>query len=832
MKNTILFFAIIFMANNLVGQSKEDLEKDLEACECFLSAMKKHSNVNDKFWEIEGVFVDRGGPKAKSGEQPKQIWHECGSAGPPQGLYTHQQVVNNIKNTKPKCDKIRNELNSLRNGTNKKEPSSENREVSEAEKFQQSMRNIQNVAMMLQESRDRAAQVARDLQQFNDVGNSNDPFEIMNRYNYNVQRIDEINEAFKESATIGNINNVTQVASDYASGNDEGAFYGGIGALGAMLENQEAKKKIEAKKQALEQKKYDAMLRSAKSLIKANIEAQNKWLEAASKALEEDKETYYMEQAIYHGSFVNYINSNFSSSNTEWAKNPFKKPEKSDFQKERGNLAELHFKSAKRKQKLYQKYSNNEILYEGIIMHLSAAIDEDPNNYKYYLELGKITNPSDLVLSLQSYLTAYELNSNGFTLENKIEYNKLKELVSQDIAKALRNQNESRLREYIDAGLYSVLRVNNQTPWEIAMKKDYEKIASLIYHEEIPNWKKNKQQEKIQKGILIASQFGSMKSLNLLKKEGVSLEFERDNKTPLAVAAEHEQIETFRYLLFNSDNRNLSQQPFNNSAILISALINEYPEEATDQLCGIKKQDNLEKTLRKVLTTTNKFSTSAIEKYFLAKVICNCSLSKKAVIETTEFQSIIQDYFMSALSLQVRQLSDAETAIYYIKQGLISEDFLNANKSQLTVKSIENDNYKVLKWLQENNYDVSEDNKGLPIAHHFVVQPKNIIKLGLYKKYSFNKKDKDGVPFIHKLIFTKNSSTFLRVLVRENLIDINQEGLYGWTALHYAARENKTYLVQRLVALGANKKAKDQWGRSPFKIAKERDYKQLKAVLK
>lgn len=70
-------------------------------------------------------------------------------------------------------------------------------------------------------------------------------------------------------------------------------------------------------------------------------------------------------------------------------------------------------------------------------------------------------------------------------------------------------------------------------------------------------------------------------------------------------------------------------------------------------------------------------------------------------------------------------------------------------------------------------------------------------------------------------------------LLLKNTPDVNAKGIHGWTALHFAARENQPHMVAALLAAGANKRLLDEWGRSPKRVAYENETKEsLKALRK
>lgn len=66
----------------------------------------------------------------------------------------------------------------------------------------------------------------------------------------------------------------------------------------------------------------------------------------------------------------------------------------------------------------------------------------------------------------------------------------------------------------------------------------------------------------------------------------------------------------------------------------------------------------------------------------------------------------------------------------------------------------------------------------------------------------------------------------------KNKPDVNAAGIHGWTALHFAARENQPEMVAALLQAGASKDIKDEWGRSPKKVAYENEMEASLKVLR
>jgi ankyrin repeat protein len=74
----------------------------------------------------------------------------------------------------------------------------------------------------------------------------------------------------------------------------------------------------------------------------------------------------------------------------------------------------------------------------------------------------------------------------------------------------------------------------------------------------------------------------------------------------------------------------------------------------------------------------------------------------------------------------------------------------------------------------------------------------------------------------------------LRSLLERNAsLNINSvHSTYGWTALHYAAREGRKDVAEVLVAGNADTAIYDPVGRTPKDVAKEMGYREVLSALR
>ena len=78
-------------------------------------------------------------------------------------------------------------------------------------------------------------------------------------------------------------------------------------------------------------------------------------------------------------------------------------------------------------------------------------------------------------------------------------------------------------------------------------------------------------------------------------------------------------------------------------------------------------------------------------------------------------------------------------------------------------------------------------------------------------------------------------SMYLKSTMSDRMVvsckNINSAGIYGWTALHFAAKENKIEVVKNLLEKGASPMVRDQWRQTPYRIARDNGNKEVAKLL-
>lgn len=188
-------------------------------------------------------------------------------------------------------------------------------------------------------------------------------------------------------------------------------------------------------------------------------------------------------------------------------------------------------------------------------------------------------------------------------------------------------------------------------------------------------------------------------------------------------------------------------------------------------------------------------------------------------------------------SLAVQKFEDnlyyrgGSLAVSFLDQEILDDQYLRESSQRLTSMALRLDNTALLIALKERSLLSDKNENNQPIAHYFTLHGSQILQSGMYQNFDLNALDQRQLSLAHKLVFT-NRSSLLPKLAQSGKLNLNQPGPHGWTALHYAVRENRRDLVEALLAAGADKKAEDEWGRRPYDIAKERRFKSLKQMLK
>lgn len=760
--------------------------------------------------------------------------------------------------------------------------------------FQRSMRNLQKADNIIREAEARNAFVAEQLAQFAQIAANGDPFSIMQQYQQNVQSIQELSDQFRGEAWMSSLNNTAGVIDDYKSGNAEGAFYGGLATAVSIVENAETRKEIERQKQELELKRSNAMVDAANQMIESNNKAGSQWWTSACQATDEQQEDYFRAMAYHHFGFSNYINRNFSDQHTRWAQYNRAAPQQPRFGSFYTDNARFHHRAAIRKVELYREMKTDgnhgskylDEWFSGALDQYAAALAADPGNANYYVEMAEVAKDVNAPLALQAFASAYHFDRSAITDEQMEHFESLLDTSAEEVAQYIEADRADDIKPYIDFGLYTILRPNGESLWNIAMRHNAPKVISLLYLNELSTQTPKEKQQAVKEGALVAAAYDNVSGLDFLASRGVSLDFKFKGKSPIQVAAQEEALATFKFLLEAQPDRFAAQEPYEGSKILILALSDRYPQEAAGQLRAMRERDQvtalkglLEEGRRDQaffqpvtyfndaprLIRDNPELQAVAQSYVVGKkqsyedlealdleadvAAFNTDSQEALAIAMYENRAIMDaieagDVELAArLSLELQAqatggygsdqsslMRSMNTVKYLLQNGCYAQEFVRSESVALTDAAITADDPELYRLLQDMGALSPVDSQGLPLAYRFVSDGSRILNSGAANGVDFSLKTSEGESIVHYLIF--NSGKNQELILGMPGIDVNIQGPYKWTPLHYAVRENKVELVRALVRAGANPKAKDKWGRKPIDIAKERDHEEILAYLK
>lgn len=736
--------------------------------------------------------------------------------------------------------------------------------VASGNSFQQSFQNYRVASGILRNAQQRNQNIANELRNMQAIVNTGNPFEIEQNFQQVMNQIQQMDQNLKQAITEGYVNDAATIVSQYNSGNTDGAAQSTLAGLGSIVENQEAKKRVEEQRRKVIAQRQEALRQASNDMIEAHNEALQNYIEAAALALQPDRENYFMENVFYHSSSGRYIAENFSYSNLDWAKPHFKEVEKPEFRSYYNPKHEQHFEAALRKKELYDKYENPE-LWDGAIKHISTAIDLQPKNSEYYLTLARMANPEDMVLSSINYIAAYNLKPKSFNAELKEEMNSALVAASIDAARAIDAENTALVRDYIDAGLFEVIDISGMNMLSYAASKNKTQSLEVVYDRELVRMNSSSNKTRlVQEAIVNAAAYNSVSSLRYFLNQGYGVDFKINRKAPLDYSAENKAIKTF-FICFNaSENQSANLKEYQKTPLYVAAFASETPQNAADALCLMDRKTQEEsihylislasaRYQHRIQNSEPQQKNNSLQNIFEQLGGSGPSVGEVVISRKTPLLSAQTDPYIESirlcssatetahsnayiqkklLSTMYDAISSADEAFVFaiIKAELLNEQKARANAPSITTKIIQNDQVLAFQAMKEAGYlsDVTPD--GTPITFEFLKSGKNILKSGLASDLNFKGTGKNGGSILHNLAFVESPNQ--NYLLNEAGLDVNRKGPHGWTPLHFAARERNPKLCKALLQAGADKSIKDEWGRKPLNIAKEREFKDIKKALR
>ncbi|MGI9303852.1 MAG: ankyrin repeat domain-containing protein [Gammaproteobacteria bacterium] len=130
----------------------------------------------------------------------------------------------------------------------------------------------------------------------------------------------------------------------------------------------------------------------------------------------------------------------------------------------------------------------------------------------------------------------------------------------------------------------------------------------------------------------------------------------------------------------------------------------------------------------------------------------------------------------------------------------------------------------VVRLFLDNGADPNKPSKDIPPLVSAYENPQDVMSLLLEAGVEFGKNE-----VLHRAITRRDLEAV--VLMLSLGADVNNIGVYGLTPLHGAAWDNAPAIAQTLVAYGADTTLKDDKGRTPLDVAREKNAHEVLKVL-
>lgn len=573
----------------------------------------------------------------------------------------------------------------------------------------------------------------------------------------------------------------------------------------------QAKANADAKKAFQEKKEKFDQFRS--ELIAIYQKNKATYIQNAANEPIEELEEYYLEMFKFHQCGINSIEQNFNYESSEWSKttNYCDKPYKSY------GAGKIDYKEVvRRKKKLANSFTDKSEMFMNAAKYFAnKRVLEDKNDPEGYLIRAELSD--DIIGRLGDILIASELDPNRNDIKT-IKKNTLNQFAAEFFS-AIDEQNINFIAKCIDNKFHKlVLSSENETPVVYAVKKNKELVLNHFI-DRLPELQISNTLSNI---LYLSVAKDADKCVDILIKRKVIDQLD-DQPPAFQLAVEYSHELSAITFLRNNKNPTFVLRHFGETG----DIVNESKTLRYIVIAGIQSDNDL---------------------------LIEIAKSKKPEIEKGKYDN--RDTY---LSYCVRNNSlKAFNAL--IKDNPIAQNSVDLNGESLVQVAAKSGSFRLVKRLHQLGADFSTLNNNVDL----IFDEKSISMLETYQEVGINVniQNTEGNTIFHEAVF-KNDMTFfnsqlipdlsiknkegytpihlaawkqniqiVRSILSKKNVDINVRGPYQWSALHFAARENNLDMIQTLLAFGADKNLKDQWGRTPMHVAKERGFTESKALLK
>ncbi|MFY9309877.1 MAG: ankyrin repeat domain-containing protein [Bacteroidia bacterium] len=604
----------------------------------------------------------------------------------------------------------------------------------------------------------------------------NNPRELLQQYQQKIQELQRLTEEKKRNINAAVQQNIATYNGDanYKGFNDAATQFMGAAAQMAA-NNKEAKAKAELKKQL--QNEFNKVKKDMVDEYNRNASTA---FSAGAGAISERDEEYYNNLGYYFECRIDKLNSSFSYDNTNWMDNNYycKEPSQPNYYQNESMDEYASLKRAKEKYKNYQKGDNYAAQYLSAARQLTNSAIGINNQYtEAYAFRAQIED--DPIEAFTSARKATDLNPNNS--EYKTLYAQKLNPFSTAFFKALEQEDTETIKKVLQRGLHTNLTNGTEAPVMYCLKNN------------------------------------KATALQLLILNNAALSARENLYQYLDFAAVNNADKCITWLIEQKLNPDGNPAINSKYSPLLLACDNNANKAA---LVLIGKNANLKNNYQKLIQNKEvalkyKLSVMVIE----AGLVSNDS-SDLGLAYQNNPEALKDDYVVTAIS---------EGKAAFLKKALRLKPNKDINNAVILAPD-EN----ILKILVQNGYNLSGKNAEGQTPLHFAINNNNANKAAALIKTGadINALNTDGWTPLQLAVHKKQASVASMLMLHK--ADINAKGAYGWTALHYAVREYEfdPSIIDNLLSYGADKHIKDKWGRTPYDIAKEREFKSLKAKLK
>lgn len=400
-----------------------------------------------------------------------------------------------------------------------------------------------------------AKRLSEGLDQINDEISSSNPEDILKEFNEKMQNIERLEAQFNEQNREYSFNAGGEIGNSLGNGDWESGLHQLASFFNAGAEQREARKAMEAKKQALYQQRLNKMSKIYWKAVDFNKAQRERYLRAAAYSKNRADEAYNLAFVENLDCFLQKMKNNFSSSNTYWLINDCTTPQKPKQQiklntgaKESENFIDI----ADRKFKIFHE-NEADIFRNAAITYASAAVKENPKP-EYFLKLADYYRNYSNLLEYVSLLSAKEFSKNPSNdLKKRIK--DLNYRVEVEANYALDNNNIDYINTFLNAELDKVVKIDDKDILNYAIENDKAEAVLTILNYRNKNESQKGITQNLNNALMLCAIENSPKTITSFINNGVSVNTKVNGQTPLEVANELMSVEAYEVLLKASNTK-------------------------------------------------------------------------------------------------------------------------------------------------------------------------------------------------------------------------------------------------------------------------------------